>query len=131
MAEQPNKSSQSASLFRQCTYFDGSPMNCARVLEAEMETLKGRFKTKKFIKSEGKPGETTEIKLLQKGLHILPGSKPVLISVQTGVLFVTQETDPHDYILNPGEQLALQRKGKIVIEAYFPSVFNHSAKGSH
>lgn len=71
-------------------------------------------------------------------VHLSPGmlyiarirNRPVQISVQTGLLFITQEFDRQDYILTPGDRLTLSNKGKAIIEAYSPSVFTKSGSDS-
>ncbi len=50
----------------------------------------------------------------QKSLIIRPGSE---IRCLEGILWVTQEGDPRDYILEPGETFVTHRKGKVVLQA--------------
>lgn len=39
------------------------------------------------------------------------------ISLISGAIWITQEGDPEDYVLHPGEKLRLIGPGKVVIEA--------------
>jgi hypothetical protein len=36
---------------------------------------------------------------------------------ETGILWVTQTGDRHDYILQPGQKLVVSRRGKVLVEA--------------
>jgi hypothetical protein len=39
------------------------------------------------------------------------------IVVTQGILWVTQEGDPQDYVLTPGERFVVNRHGSVVVEA--------------
>jgi len=45
---------------------------------------------------------------------VRPGS---ILSCDTGVLWVTQAGDNHDYVLLPGQKMTVTKRGKVLIEA--------------
>jgi hypothetical protein len=51
----------------------------------------------------------------------LHGGRPVLLSLERGLLIVTREGDPGDHLLRAGEALALPGRGKVVAWALEPS----------
>lgn len=56
---------------------------------------------------------------LEKGeLHTMPADRcDQMLTVQSGIFWVTQENNSHDYVLKTGESLSLSGKGIVVIEA--------------
>lgn len=46
------------------------------------------------------------------------------IHCSQGILWVTQENDGQDYILNSGESFVVTRKGRVVIEAMTDAILN-------
>jgi len=58
-----------------------------------------------------------EIQLTAHELFKLSGdTRDVQISAVGGHLWVTQQGDPTDYLLRPGEQMVLSRKGAVLIQ---------------
>ena len=62
-----------------------------------------------------------EIHLTARDLFKLSGdTREMQISAVGGNLWVTQQGDPADYLLHPGEKVKLSRKGTVLIQG-FPS----------
>jgi hypothetical protein len=51
----------------------------------------------------------------------LQDARGARISARTGTVWVTEEADPKDHILGPGEAFVLARNGRTVIQALAPS----------
>jgi hypothetical protein len=45
-------------------------------------------------------------------------ARNLTVSCQVGKLWVTQSGDPNDYMLSPGENFIITRKGKIAVTAF-------------
>lgn len=92
-----------------------------------MITIPGRRRTTQFSPQPGSLAKPAEISLYPGFLYTLRIQKhPVRISLHTGMVFITQEADSRDHILNPGEQITLTHKGRAIIEAFSPSEFTRS-----
>jgi hypothetical protein len=55
-----------------------------------------------------------------KSLHIVDG-KGTRMVVRSGLLWVTQDRDRNDYVLNPGDVFDLDRAGDAIVFAFVPS----------
>ncbi len=97
-----------------------------------MFTMPGKSEQGFSMGVHGSPVKSAEVHLSPGTLYIVRvQNRPVQISVQSGLLFITQEFDRQDYFLMPGDQLTLSKKGKAIIEAYSLSVFTNSGSDSH
>jgi hypothetical protein len=64
------------------------------------------------------PNHTDTITLhahhVERVQKIRPG---MVISCEAGMVWLTESDDIHDYILQSGQQLTVQKRGKVLIEA--------------
>lgn len=54
-------------------------------------------------------------------------ARSLTVSCQMGKLWVTQAGDPNDYIVRPGENFIITRKGKIAVTALDDARFKFTA----
>lgn len=65
-----------------------------------------------------KARQLPERRLSAKQIERLAGvGRGDAIVVTQGILWVTQEGDPQDYVLTPGERFVANRHGSVVVEA--------------
>lgn len=57
------------------------------------------------------------MQLQRRELLCLPGGEGLAVSCLAGSLWVTQHGDCKDVVLEPGEQMALERPGTAVVQA--------------
>jgi hypothetical protein len=69
--------------------------------------------------------QTTEIKLEDHQVfHIDSSRSPMAITSMDGILWVTIPNDPEDHILKPGDQLLVNARGKVVMQAITDASFS-------
>ena len=60
----------------------------------------------------------TKIRLPRRAFQRVDGIKPgSTLFCDTGILWVTQAGDRRDYILLPGQEMIVTKRGKVLIEA--------------
>lgn len=65
-----------------------------------------------------KSSQINERRLSSQDIQRLAGIHPGdAILVTQGILWVTQEGDPNDYVLSAGERFIANRRGSVVVEA--------------
>ena len=61
--------------------------------------------------------------LLAKGQTLnLPEAAGVRVASQTGTVWITQDGDPRDIVLRPGESVVLERSTPTIVQAFEPSL---------
>lgn len=62
--------------------------------------------------------QTVEISLAANEVFTLPGDpRGARLEALHGLVWVTQDNDPQDYMLTPGQKLTLTRRGRVLVEA--------------
>jgi len=74
--------------------------------------------------------ETTQFKALQKDRVLAQKSRtPQRVRCHVGTLWVTQDGDPRDVILEAGQQFVTDRTGELLISALVPSLLTVEGLG--
>ena len=61
--------------------------------------------------------------LLAKGQTLnLPDAAGVRVASQSGVVWITQDGDPRDIVLAPGESVVLERSTPTIVQAFEPAL---------
>ena len=61
--------------------------------------------------------------LLSKGQTLsLPDAAGVRIASQSGIVWITQDGDPRDIVLTPGESVVLERSTPTIVQAFEPAL---------
>lgn len=69
--------------------------------------------------------EPIEMVVEKLSVHHLDGdARGTEIACQQGILWVTQQDDGNDYILNSGDSLVVSRRGRVVIEAISDAILH-------
>jgi hypothetical protein len=64
------------------------------------------------------PSREVEIQLTAQDIFKLSGDpRGVQISAIEGQLWVTQQGDPSDYLLHPGEKVKISRQGTVLVQS--------------
>lgn len=73
-------------------------------------------------------GEPFEMVLEKLSVHHLDGdARGTEITCLQGILWVTQQDDGNDYILNSGDSLVVSRRGRVVVEAISDTIVRITA----
>ena len=66
----------------------------------------------------------TKIRMSRRAFQRMDGVKPgSTLLCDTGVLWVTQSGDRRDYVLTPGQEMVVTKRGKVLVEAMRDSDF--------
>ena len=66
----------------------------------------------------------TKIRMSRRAFQRMDGVKPgSTLFCDTGVLWVTQSGDRRDYVLTPGQEMVVTKRGKVLVEAMRDSDF--------
>ena len=60
----------------------------------------------------------TKIRMQRRGFQRMEIARPgSTLCCDTGILWVTQAGDQHDYVLLPGDKMTVTHRGKVLVEA--------------
>lgn len=87
-------------------------------MTVEIEEKRNIPSNETSAKERFEQAEAFEMVLEKLSVHHLDGdARGTEIACLQGILWVTQQDDGQDYILNSGDRMVISRRGRVVIEA--------------
>ncbi|MGB9673600.1 MAG: DUF2917 domain-containing protein [Anaerolineales bacterium] len=84
----------------------------------EVEEKRNNLYSENMLEEKPQIGEAVEMVLEKLSVHHLDGdARGTEIHCLQGILWVTQQDDGQDYVLQSGDSMVVSRRGRVVIEA--------------